>query len=233
MWLGDAVIRDVELSTLQANPTSAMRRRGFGGGSPATVLSSLITAPPFASWEVGVQKLTRRWVWNLGDSVRHIRDRGRSLGVALAPTLAPTMAGSVCVNESSLSARRRQQQRRISQPQERMVYVDWESSGSVGFLVSSTAIHVPRFLKMDRFGQMQPFYTEFSVFQATGGKSGNRSASTLDNTTGGSGLPDLPEVVCSTICRLYGEKRRLHQGVSSFFTLRRFGENDADENEFR
>jgi hypothetical protein len=37
-------------------------------------------------------------------------------------------------------------------------------------------------------------------------------------------LPQLPKLVCSKIARVYNYEGRLKQGITSFFTLKRFGD---------
>jgi len=115
-------------------------KKGFGrrgatssDGSAEFQDDPVAAAAPFASWEVGVQKMAWRWMWNFGDEIRQIVDVGRgSMGAPLAAPLRSSRAGVVCVNEG-LS-------RRIPK-EERMVYVDWEGD-NVGFLVGSVAIQV-------------------------------------------------------------------------------------------
>jgi len=212
VWLGDSVVRDVESTTKDAN---AKNRKGFGRSSAApsstsSTPSSSVSAAPFASWEVGVQKIAWQWRWKFGDDVRQITDIGRGMGAPIAPALAQNLAGSVCANES-LS-------RKIPK-EERLVYVDWEGD-NVGFLLGSTAIQVPRYLKFERSRRVRPFYSEFSVFQAA----------RTDESSGGNdeSLSKLPELICSKMSRVYSFDGTLKQGVTSFFTLQRFDVDEED-----
>jgi hypothetical protein len=77
-------------------------------------------------------------------------------------------------------------------------------------------MQVPRFLKFDSTRRVRPFYTEFSVYQSTDAPSTGVDDSSDDTTP-------LLEVICSKIARVYNYDGKLKQGVTSFFTLQRFG----------
>ena len=119
VWLGDAVIRDVETST----------KTGKGFGTTSRPSSKQQT---FADWTMGVQKVAWQWQWNFGDAIRQVNDVGRSMGTSVAKALGQTIGGLVCVNEG-LS-------RRIPKEQ-RMVYIDWDGD-NVGFVLNSVYIQV-------------------------------------------------------------------------------------------
>jgi len=64
---------------------------------------------------------------------------------------------------------------------------------------------------------VRPFYTEFSVFQSAGPP--------VKKSNGEEDEAQHPEIICSKMSRLYNFDGRLKQGVTSFFTLKRFGSN--------
>jgi hypothetical protein len=199
IWNGDSVIRDVPTVL-----TSPLQQKGFGGSTTAN--NARRRRPedravvPFCSWTVGVQKVAWRYMWNFGEEIRLVVETGRSMGAALAEPLSQSLAGSVSVNEG-LS-------RRIPPP-DRMVYIDW-ADDNVGFLHGSVSIQVPRYLKFDSTRRVRPLYTEFTVYQSSAASSSDEADL-------------LPELICSKISRLYNYEGKLKQGVSSFFTLQRFG----------
>lgn len=203
LWVGDSVVRDVPMV-----PLSPLQRKGFGNTQKGG--STQLEMVPFGRWTVGVQKTAWRWMWNFGDEIRLVVETGRAMGSELAAPLAKSLAGQVCVNES-LS-------RRLSKSQ-RMVYIDWEDD-NVGFLCGCVSIHVPRFLRFDRSRRVRPFYTEFAVYQRS-------NDPVLTNPSIGDPIENseaLPEVICSKIARIYNYEGKLKQGVTSFFTLQRFGD---------
>jgi hypothetical protein len=87
---------------------------------------------------------------------------------------------------------------------------------------SDLLLQLPRYLTFDRTRQIRPFYTEFCVYQKADGPKG-----TVNDTTA-TEEPQLPEVLCSKISRLYDTEGRLQQGCTSFFTLQRFGADSED-----
>jgi hypothetical protein len=221
VWLGDAIIRDVPFvvsSPLEKQSQRSMddlSKKGFGKLSPSPSQSSSYL-PRFGAWSVGVQKVAWRWMWNFGDEIRQVVDWGKAMGAeAFQPyiTSMKSLAGTVCVNEG-LSRRIRKH--------DRMVYVDWDGD-NVGFLLGSYVIQVPRYLRFDEgtgndaTRRIRPFYTEFSVFQ---------SAATRIDTTDSE---NLPEVVCSKISRVYNYEGKLKQGITSFFNLQRFVNEEENE----
>jgi hypothetical protein len=157
-------------------------------------------------------------MWNFGDEIRQVIDWGKAMGAEAFPpyvTSTKSLAGIVCVNEG-LS-------RRIPK-HDRMVYVDWDGD-NVGFLLGSYAVQVPRFLRFDdgtgndATRRIRPFYTEFAVFQSAAPRT-----ETTDNIQ-----ENLPEVVCSKISRVYNYEGKLKQGITSFFNLQRFlNEEDSE-----
>lgn len=207
VWHGDAVIRDVPMVL-----SAPKLQKSFGGSA-----SSGAQQPPpseripFGSWTVGVQKLAWRWMWNFGEEIRQVIDAGRSMGAELSRPLGSSMAGSICANEGLSS--------RIPKS-ERVVYIDWEGD-NVGFLYGCVSIQVPRFLKFDSTRRVRPFYTEFSVFQSADGEPRPAVGNDISDVE-----RQLPEVICSKISRVYNYEGKLKQGVTSFFSLQRFGGED-------
>lgn len=193
VWLGDAIIRDFsDVQILATQP-------GQGSKAPRESIKS-----SFASWEVGVQKLAVRWMWNFGDEMRQIIDVGKALGRPLSRRLTSSLAGGVYVDER-LS-------RRVPKA-ERIVYMGYPAVDMVGFLVGPFAIKVPRYVHSSN---PKPFFTEFAVFQQSNdaalSEKGKDEASTR-----------LPELFCSNSQRLYNYQGALKQGVTSFYSFQRFG----------
>jgi hypothetical protein len=189
--------------------------RGFSktGGTDAREKSAGVFAAGL--WEVGVQKVAWRWMWNFGDEIRQVVDAGRSLGPGLDPALAASLGGSVCVNEG-LSRRVR--------PADRMVYVDW-TGDNVGFLVGPAYVQAPRFHVFDRTrDSIRPFYTDLCVFF----EQQRDEPAEIESTEGGKGAPKLPMLVCSKLSRVYGSDGSLKQGCTGFYSFQRFGMESDD-----
>jgi hypothetical protein len=202
VWLGDAIIRDMPM--VPESPSE--NGKGFGPVSERPRSSS--KTKTFGTWSVGLRKISWRWMWNFGDEIRQVMDFGKSMGADLATSMTKTaLAGTVCVNES-LS-------RRIPKD-ERMVYVDW-TGDMVSVLSGSVSIQAPRYLNFDKDASkkaVKPFFTEFCLYQATEG--GKMDASDENESS-------LPELCCSKISRVYNYAGQLKQGISSFYTFKRFG----------
>ncbi|CAJ1969086.1 unnamed protein product [Cylindrotheca closterium] len=201
VWLGDAIIRDQP--TVPESPGG----RGRGFGSSGATPTSDSTKAAFGSWEVGVQKIAWRWMWNFGEEIRQVVDNGKAMGASLAKTMTKSLGGNVCVNEG-LS-------RRIPKDQ-RMVYIDW-SGDMVGFLSGPVSIQVPRYLNFDKEATKdlnKPFFTEFCLYQSE--DDAPVEIGELDEAK-------LPEVCCSKLSRVYNYAGQLKQGISSFYTFKRFG----------
>ena len=203
VWLGDVIIRDLPMIA------DTPEERGLGFGPSASVPKPSIRTDSFGSWSVGVQKAAWRWMWNFGAEIRQVIDVGRAMGAEMSSFLSQALSGSVCVNES-LS-------RRISKDQ-RMVFIDWNAD-IVGFIVGSVSVQVPRYLNFNPSARRQtkPFFTEFSVYQSPKSDDGTKSIDDVENVA-------LPEVYCSKISRVYNFEGRLRQGCTSFYSLKRFGE---------
>ena len=217
VWLGDAIIRDIP--KVPASP--APRGKGFGSSSSKSSSSSSTGSSDgkraaWGTWNVGVQKIAWRWMWNFGDEIRQVIDVGKAMGAELVGSVSKSLSGSVCVNES-LS-------RRIPK-NERMVYVDW-TGDMVGILAGSVSIQVPRYLNFDRAGSKvsaKPFITEFCLYQSASAQEG-------DDSDGEESI-NLPELYCSKISRVYNFEGKLKQGISSFYKFQRFGVDDHEGEE--
>jgi hypothetical protein len=186
-------------------------------------------------WNVGVQKVAWRWMWNFGEEIRQVVDVGKALGSPIDGSITKALAGNVCLDES-LS-------RRIPKD-ERMVYIDWSQQDSVGFLLGPCSVQVPRYINFDPSAAStsrtlnKPFFTEFSVFQkapatSNGGTTVGEETKNVISSIASDGMgfneENLPELVCSKIGRLYNFEGRLKQGISSFYTFNRFGVDDTDD----
>lgn len=208
VWLGDAIIRDIP--TVPESPGGT----GKGFGSTSARISSKEKSS-FGSWDVGVQKVAWRWMWNFGEEIRQVVDIGKAMGTGLTKAMSRSFGGNVCVNEG-LS-------RRIPKDK-RMVYIDW-SGDLVGFLSGPVSIQVPRYLNFDKEAikdSPKPFYTEFCLYQSS--DEGPTEVSQVEEAK-------LPEVICSKLSRVYNYAGQLKQGVSSFYTFKRFGMEEESEEE--
>lgn len=211
VWLGDAIIRDIP--TVSESPSPRGRGKGFGSSSSSNVSSDEGRA--WGTWNVGVQKIAWRWMWNFGDEIRQVIDVGKAMGAALVSSASKSLSGSVCVNES-LS-------RRIPKD-ERMVYVDW-TGDMVGIVAGPISLQAPRYLNFDQEGNKmseKPFVTELTLYQ---------SATTQQDASGDDleSLPSLPDLYCSKISRVYNFEGKLKQGISSFYKFERFGGGEDEE----
>ncbi len=221
VWLGDAIIRNHPHGSDggTSTPRSGLE---FGAAVPSSS-STKSSKQGLASWSVGVQKLAWRRMWNFGEEIRQVVDAGKALRDTLAPCLTQSTGGNVCLNES-LS-------RRMAK-EDRMVYIDWTASNSVGFLVGPTCIYVPRYLNFEQKGSNpKPFYTEFALCQSTPTTSDGKKASppSLGDDVDEESL-QFPVLCLSRSSRVYNHEGRLKQGCTSFFTFKRFGvDDDVDE----
>jgi hypothetical protein len=229
VWLGDAIIRDTPDAPVSPNA----RYKGFGKTSSGVEVSSWKSKESRAlgGWTVGVQKIAWRWMWNFGEEIRQVIDVGKALGSPIEGSVTKSLAGNVCLDES-LS-------RRIPK-EERMVYIDWSQHDSVGFLLGPCSVQVPRYINFDPSAASisrtlsKPFLTEFSVYQRApstneGTKINSEIISPSVESAGTSvDEENLPELVCSKIGRLYNFEGRLKQGVTSFYTFKRFGADDME-----
>eukprot|EP00980_Cylindrotheca_fusiformis_P002808 scaffold672_cov126-Cylindrotheca_fusiformis.AAC.9 len=201
VWLGDAIIRDMPM----VPELPGGNRKGFGTASERPLRPS--NEKTFGTWDIGVQKIAWRWMWNFGEEIRQVIDVGKAMGARLASSMSQSLGGTVCMNES-LS-------RRIPKD-ERMVYVDW-TGDMVGILSGSVSIHAPRYLNFDKDAtkkSTKPFFTEFCQYHSAE----DPALVSSDNDEG-----SLPQLCCSKIARVYNYGGQLKQGVSSFYSFKRFG----------
>jgi hypothetical protein len=222
VWLGDMIIR--ETPNVAASPTAKSRGKGFGqkpsSSSSTPPLSISDPTRSFSEWDAGVQKVAWRWMWNFEEEIRQVVDAGKALGTSMDGFMKKSLAGNVCVDESF--SRRKPKD-------ERMVYIDW-GQDSVGFLLGPFSVQLPRYVNFDPSATSsraaavtKPFYTEFGVFQ-----NGNGPENDGGDDLGGE--PNLEELCCSKIGRLYNFEGRLKQGCTSFYTFKRFDiDDDIDD----
>jgi hypothetical protein len=222
VWLGDMIIR--KTPNVLASPIEN-QNKGFDRSALSKSSSSSSSFSKsqrnFADWNVGVQKVAWRYLWNFGDEIRQSFDFGKALGTLMDESTIKSLAGSVCVDES-LS-------RRVPKD-ERMVYIDWAQQDSVGFFLGPYSVQVPRYVNFDPTATTsrtsavtKPFYTEFSVFQG--------ATPTTDQCSDGIPLTEK-DLCCSKISRLYNFEGKLKQGCTSFYTFKRFEvEDDDDDND--
>lgn len=222
IWLGDMIIR--EMPNVLGSPNEGGTGKGFGKTS--SVMVSPDSSRTLGTWEMGVQKVALRWLWDFEEEIRQVVDLGKSLGVSLDVGLRKSLVGTVCVNEGF--------SRRIPKD-ERMVYVDW-GSDLVGFLLGPYSVQVPRYVNFDPSATSsraaavaKPFYTEFGVFQSAPTIVSANSDGVIDVAE----KPRLPELCCSKIARLYNYEGKLKQGCTSVYTFKRFemegGEEDDED----
>ena len=217
VWLGDMLIRKTPNVLAAPNENES---KGFGRPALPKSSSSSKSQRNFADWNVGVQKVAWRYLWNFGDEIRQSFDFGKCLGTSMDESTMKSLAGSVCVDES-LS-------RRVPKD-ERMVYIDWAQQDSVGFFLGPYSVQVPRYVNFDPTATTsrtsavtKPFYTEFSVFQGA----------TPITDQSSDGIPSTEkDLCCSKISRLYNFEGKLKQGCTSFYTFKRFEVEDDDDND--
>jgi hypothetical protein len=160
VWLGDAIVRN------HFTPSSNKKRKGFS-------LSSKTTKPKpdegagmsdgFAEWVTGVQKVALFWKWDFADRIMERLTAGRSMGVQISPHMPTTSRGILIMSDMA----------RGQSPEDRLAYVDYDMGQYAAFLLGSVYMKAPRQLKQQLSGdndeggpqEVQPFYTEFAVFQ--------------------------------------------------------------------
>ena len=222
VWLGDMIIREVP--NVEALPKAGGSGKGFGQKSSSTQSSSTSKSKRyFAEWNAGVQKVTWRWMWNFEEEIRQVTDAGKALGSAMDDFLKRSLAGNVCVDESF--SRRKPKE-------ERMVYIDW-GQDSVGFLMGPFSVQFPRYVNFDPSATTpraaavtKPFFTEFGIFQSALLPDGPDEDGVIDVNVKSA----KEEICCSKIGRLYNFEGRLRQGSTSFYTFKRF-DNDEEEDD--
>ena len=237
IWLGDAIIRDktaVPIAPPSTTTTASTQgktkpTKGFGKSSSppnkqddddenASSTSISRNGPTmFTGWELGVQKLTWEVLWNFSDEIRQYYNAGKAFGgrSLLHESLTQPLIGAVCLDESVA--------RRVPPP-DRMTYLDWPfPHDQVTVMVGPYLVQVPRSSTMTR--PNRPFVTEFCVFQSSTPSRSVSSTASDDNTD------EEPELCCSKISRVYNYKGQLKQGVTSFFTLKRFAIDDDYEDD--
>jgi hypothetical protein len=221
VWLGDMIIR--KTPNVLASPNEN-QNKGFGRSALSKMSSSSSSFSKsqrnFADWNVGVQKVAWRYLWNFGDEIRQSFNFGKALGTSMDDSTIKSLAGSVCVDES-LS-------RRVPKD-ERMVYIDWAQQDSVGFFLGPYSVQVPRYVNFDPTATTsrtsavtKPFYTEFCVFQG--------ATPTTDQSNDGTPCTEK-DLCCSKISRLYNFEGKLKQGCTSFYTFKRFEVKDDDDDD--
>jgi len=165
----------------------------------------------FAKWSMGVQKLTTLYTWDYQKSIQERNTFGRCIGAALSSQIPNISVGNVI--DTSYS--------RTKRIQDRMTLIDFELATYVTFVSGSVLIKAPRILSFSHVkDELQPFYTEFAVFQKSDNNNVLRAVQSkrdVNEVISQSKLSSS-EIVCSKLTRFYDSSGRLSQGASSFFT---------------
>eukprot|EP00560_Eucampia_antarctica_P002155 CAMPEP_0197840472 /NCGR_PEP_ID=MMETSP1437-20131217/45629_1 /TAXON_ID=49252 ORGANISM="Eucampia antarctica, Strain CCMP1452" /NCGR_SAMPLE_ID=MMETSP1437 /ASSEMBLY_ACC=CAM_ASM_001096 /LENGTH=644 /DNA_ID=CAMNT_0043450095 /DNA_START=30 /DNA_END=1965 /DNA_ORIENTATION=- len=238
-WLGDSVIRDRSLYSSNDNNNNSNSngngKKGFGSSKESsqrkqdqpkqdaaqTSLSSSMDG--FAEWTIGVQKVAMQYKWDFGDTVRHVWESGRSMGVAACLTLPKSSMGTL--NEKFMS-------KRIQPEEDRMLYIDYDMGAYAGFTLGSVYLKVPTFLffsQMNAEKLVHPFVTQFAVFQKSG--DGADPASLTSAITPNDKDNPSCEIICSKMMRVYDNNGQLKQGITSFLTLQQDTVPEAETTE--
>ena len=164
-WLGDIIVRDKSFNDALPKSASDKKQRvsskkGFVRTPPEKLPSSLEkedTSDGFAEWILGVQKAAITFKWDIGENISQSMNLGKCLGCG---SEWPISSRGIIHSDDGMS-------RRI-EPQERTLYIDYETGVYGGFIVGSAYLKAPRFFKLNNssrsIGRRFSMLTELSVF---------------------------------------------------------------------
>lgn len=207
VWLGDAFIRESIPSKLQRASS-----KGFGRKDESK--NDGEDEDRFATWSIGVQKLTMQFVWDYGTSIAQNYIYGRCMGTATSLSSMANIKseGLIVVNES----------RRMKKREEQRVVLDYDGGNYIAGLIGSSYFRAPRYMTFSQQSQSirrEPYLTEYMVFfrpkSATLSSSSSTTTTTLD-----ADMENVAEYYCSRTSRLYdSQDGSLMQGSTAFFAL--------------
>eukprot|EP00984_Skeletonema_dohrnii_P006655 scaffold2366_cov122-Skeletonema_dohrnii-CCMP3373.AAC.15 len=208
VWLGDAFIRESIIPSKLQQPSS----RGFGKKGE-TKSNDDEEEDRFATWSIGVQKVTMQFEWDYGTSIAQKCNWGRCMGTATSLSSMANIRseGLIVVNEA----------RRMKKREEKRVILDFDGGNYIAGLIGSAYFRAPRYMTFSQKSQSirrEPHLTEYMIFFRP--KSDEASSSATTSLGSIEDMDKVPEYYCSRSSRLYdSQDGSLMQGSTGFFAL--------------
>mmetsp|Transcript_37103 Transcript_37103/g.75692 ORF Transcript_37103/g.75692 Transcript_37103/m.75692 type:complete len:623 (+) Transcript_37103:113-1981(+) len=208
VWLGDAFIRE-SIIPPKLQQTSS---RGFGK-KEETKNNDDEEEDRFATWSIGVQKVTMQFEWDYGTSIAQKCNWGRCMGTATSLSSMANIRseGLIVVNEA----------RRMKKREEKRVILDFDGGNYIAGLIGSSYFRAPRYMTFSQKSQSirrEPYLTEYMIFFRP--KSDKASSSATTSLGSIEDVDTVPEYYCSRSSRLYdSQDGSLMQGSTGFFAL--------------
>ena len=204
VWLGDAFIRE-------SIPSKVQQTKGFGKKDENKSNDDEEGEDRFATWSIGVQKLTMKFEWDYGTSIAQKYNYGRCMGTATSLSSMANIksAGLIVVNEA----------RRMKKREEQRVVFDYDGGNYLSALIGSSYFRAPRYMTFSQSIRKEPYLTEYMIFfRPKSSGSSSSPTTTLDSIE--TDMETIPEYYCSRMARLYDSKNgSLMQGSTAFFAL--------------
>ena len=204
VWLGDAFIRE-------SIPSKVQQTKGFGKKDENKSNDDEEGEDRFATWSIGVQKLTMKFEWDYGTSIAQKYNYGRCMGTATSLSSMANIksAGLIVVNEA----------RRMKKREEQRVVFDYDGGNYLSALIGSSYFRAPRYMTFSQSIRREPYLTEYMIFFRPK-SSGSSSSPTTTLGSIETDMETIPEYYCSRMARLYDSKNgSLMQGSTAFFAL--------------
>jgi hypothetical protein len=209
VWLGDAFIRESIIPSRLQQTSS----KGFGKKDENSKNNDG-EVDRFATWSIGVQKITMQFVWDYGTSIAQNYIYGRCMGTATSLSSMANIKseGLIVVNEA----------RRMKKREEQRVVWDYDGGQYLAALIGSSYFRAPRYMTFSQQSQSirrEPYLTEYMVFfRPKSDKSSSSTTTTLGSIE--ADMETVPEYYCSRTSRLYdSQDGSLMQGSTAFFAL--------------
>jgi len=206
VWLGDAFIRESIIPPKLQQPSS----RGFG--KKGETKSNDDEEDRFATWSIGVQKVTMQFEWDYGTSIAQKCNWGRCMGTATSLSSMANIRseGLIVVNEA----------RRMKKREEKRVILDFDGGNYLAGLIGSAYFRAPRYMTFSQKSQSirrEPYLTEYMIFFRPKSESSSSATTSLGSIED---MDKVPEYYCSRSSRLYdSQDGSLMQGSTGFFAL--------------
>ncbi len=130
-WLGDLVVRDRSYNDLLPRAPGKALSKGFGAPKKSQNDNKKEASNGFGEFVIGVQKVAMQFSWDYGSKVKHGFEFGRSMG-CYCENWPESTWGTIIEEKMS---------RRLS-PEDRTMYIDYESGTYCGFIVGSLYVKV-------------------------------------------------------------------------------------------
>lgn len=209
VWLGDAFIRESIV------PSKLQQTSSKGFGKKEESKGSETKEDRFATWSLGVQKVTMQFEWDYGTSMAQRYNFGRCMGTATSLSSMANIRseGLIVVNEA----------RRMKKREEKRVIFDFDGGNYLAGLIGSSYFRAPRYMTFSQQSQnihREPYLTEYMIFFRPKSDESSSSAATTSLGSIEADIDTVPEYYCSRTSRLYNSQDgSLMQGSTAFFAL--------------